>query len=93
MPQRFSRARPSPRYAGLLAQYREMHVDGERHLGIPPYLTHAPSFARPAARFDHRFRFANVACVPAVPGVLYEFRVVEGAAPRGRRETVRDAAS
>jgi hypothetical protein len=35
MPQH-SRSNPSPRYARLLAQYREMHRDGEVHLGIPP---------------------------------------------------------
>ncbi len=35
MPQ-YTRSNPSPRYARLLAQYREMHRDGEIHLGIPP---------------------------------------------------------
>jgi hypothetical protein len=35
MPQ-FSRSNPSPRYARLLAQYREMHREGEVHLRIPP---------------------------------------------------------
>jgi hypothetical protein len=35
MPQ-YSRSNPSPRYARLLAQYREMHREGEVHLGIPP---------------------------------------------------------
>lgn len=38
MPQ-FTRANPSPRYARLLAQYREMHREGERHLGISPEYT------------------------------------------------------
>lgn len=32
----YSRRNPSPRYARLLAQYRQMHRDGEVHLGIPP---------------------------------------------------------
>jgi hypothetical protein len=32
----YSRANPSPRYQRLLAMYREMHRDGEVHLGIPP---------------------------------------------------------
>jgi hypothetical protein len=34
--QQYSRRNPSPRYQRLLALYREMHRDGERHLGIPP---------------------------------------------------------
>jgi hypothetical protein len=32
----YSRSNPSPRYARLLAQYRQMHRDGEVHLRIPP---------------------------------------------------------
>ena len=32
----FNRANPSPRYQRLLALYREMHREGEVHLGIPP---------------------------------------------------------
>jgi hypothetical protein len=32
----YSRASPSPRYQRLLGLYREMHRDGEVHLGIPP---------------------------------------------------------
>ena len=32
----FTRTSPSPRYQRLLALYREMHSDGEVHLGIPP---------------------------------------------------------
>ena len=31
----FSRANPSPRYEALARQYRQMHVEGERFLGIP----------------------------------------------------------
>jgi hypothetical protein len=35
MPQ-YSRSNPSPRYARLLAQYREMHREGVTDRGIPP---------------------------------------------------------
>jgi hypothetical protein len=36
MHSKYSREHPSPRYARLVAQYRQMHQDGEIHLGIPP---------------------------------------------------------
>ena len=36
MPVKYSRAKPSARYERLVAQYREMHREGEQHLGIPP---------------------------------------------------------
>ena len=32
----YSRAAPSPRYRYLLDQYRSLHVDGEKHMGMPP---------------------------------------------------------
>ena len=32
----YSRANPSPRYRELVAQYRQMHREGERYLNIPP---------------------------------------------------------
>lgn len=35
----FSRAQPSPRYAAMLDQYRQLHAQGERFLGIPPEKT------------------------------------------------------
>jgi hypothetical protein len=31
----YSRANPSPRYVQLLTMYREMHLNGERFMGIP----------------------------------------------------------
>jgi hypothetical protein len=31
----YSRASPSPRYRDLIAQYRTMHTEGERFLGVP----------------------------------------------------------
>ena len=31
----YSRSNPSPRYRALLAQYQQMHVEGEPRLGIP----------------------------------------------------------
>jgi hypothetical protein len=35
----FTRSSPSPRYRELLNQYRQLHEEGERHLGIPPAQT------------------------------------------------------
>lgn len=35
----YSRSNPSPRYQALLAQYRDLHVNGERTLGLPPERT------------------------------------------------------
>lgn len=32
----FSRTHPSPRYQYLLDQYRGLHVDGEKRMGMPP---------------------------------------------------------
>ena len=32
----FSRANPSPRYTGLVDLYRQMHLEGERFLNLPP---------------------------------------------------------
>jgi hypothetical protein len=40
---RYSRERPSPRYRTLVALYRQMHVEGERTLGIPSERTFAGS--------------------------------------------------
>jgi hypothetical protein len=34
--QAYTRTNPSPRYQRLLALYRQMHREGEIHLGIPP---------------------------------------------------------
>jgi hypothetical protein len=38
-PDKPSRKFPSRRYQSLLEQYREMHREGEKHLGIPPEQT------------------------------------------------------
>jgi hypothetical protein len=35
----YTRANPSPRYQELARQYRQMHVEGERFLGVPPEST------------------------------------------------------
>ncbi len=37
----YSRSTPSPRYFELLAQYQQMHREGERSRGIPPEQTYA----------------------------------------------------
>ena len=50
----YSRSNPSPRYRALLAQYQQMHVEGEPRLGIPApktfagrtLLPHAPAIRR-----------------------------------------------
>lgn len=39
MQSKYNRAAPSPRYRRLLEQYRQMHLYGETHLGIPPEKT------------------------------------------------------
>lgn len=31
----YSREQPSPRYRDLLEQYRRLHVEGEKRLGLP----------------------------------------------------------
>jgi hypothetical protein len=45
----YTRASPSPRYRRLLEQYRQMHQNGEVHLGIPPELTFAGESLRAQA--------------------------------------------
>lgn len=45
----WSRARPSPRYTALLAQYRRLHVEGERFLGVPAELTFPGKNLKPQA--------------------------------------------
>lgn len=35
----FTRSSPSPRYAGMIGQYRTLHTQGEQFLGIPPEKT------------------------------------------------------
>lgn len=32
----FTRAHPSPRYTDLLRMYRELHEEGEKHIGARP---------------------------------------------------------
>ena len=33
---RFTRMNPSPRYGELVALYRQMHLEGERFMNLPP---------------------------------------------------------
>jgi len=35
----FTRTNPSPRYRALLSQYQDLHVHGEKQLGLPPEKT------------------------------------------------------
>lgn len=43
----YSRTNPSPRYLSLLTQYRSLHTEGEKHLGLPPEKTF-PGLSLPA---------------------------------------------
>jgi len=45
----FSRQHPSPRYVELVATYREMHLKGERHMGVPAAQTFDGRSLRPHA--------------------------------------------
>lgn len=47
--QQYTRRNPSPRYQRLLTLYREMHREGERHLGIPPDQTFSGTSLPPEA--------------------------------------------
>jgi len=50
----YSRENPSPRYRQLLEMYREMHLQGERHLGIPAHETFdGRSLKRQLGRIKH----------------------------------------
>jgi len=46
---KYTRQSPSPRYRRLLEQYRIMHVEGEKFLGIPPERTFPGSSLAPQA--------------------------------------------
>jgi len=47
---RFSREHPSPRYIELVTTYRDMHLNGERHLGVPAAQTFDGRSLRPQAQ-------------------------------------------
>jgi hypothetical protein len=50
----FSRQNPSPRYVELVAIYREMHLNGERHMGMPAAMTFDGRSLRPYAEYIKR---------------------------------------
>jgi len=50
----FSREHPSPRYAALLAIYRQMHVNGEQRLGVSAAETFNGRSLRPYVEFIKR---------------------------------------
>ena len=54
MKAKHSRQSPSPRYRRLLEQYRMLHENGERHLGIPPQDTFAGGSLAPQAPYIKR---------------------------------------
>lgn len=43
----YSREHPSPRYVELVATYRDMHLNGERHMGVPAAQTFDGRSLRP----------------------------------------------
>ena len=45
----FSREHPSPRYVELVETYRDMHLNGERHMGVPAAQTFDGRSLRPQA--------------------------------------------
>ena len=45
----YSREEPSPRYRKLIELYRQMHVEGEETLGMPPERTFAGGSLLPRA--------------------------------------------
>jgi len=64
MKTKYNRASPSPRYRELLGQYRQMHEQGERHLGIAPENTFPGKSLPPqAAHIRRLIRFTGAATI------------------------------
>ena len=82
----YSRATPSPRYQILTRQYRQMHVEGERFLGVPPEETF-PGLSLPAQavrikRLIDATAARNILDYGCGKGRQYDLRNVRG--PDGR---------
>ncbi len=77
----FSRASPSPRYLDLVAQYRQMHEEGERFLNIAPADTFPgaalPSQAARIKRLVDATGASNILDYGCGKGRQYELREIE----------------
>lgn len=83
----FTRERPSPRYLELLAQYRSMHVEGEKSAGVSaadtfPGKSLAPQAVRIKQCIDAT-RAANLLDYGSGKGTQYLPGALEGGAVRG----------
>lgn len=78
----FSRANPSPRYEALARQYRQLHVEGERFLGIPPLATFPgqslPTQAGRIKRLIAATAAQNVLDYGCGKGLQYDLRGIHG---------------
>ena len=89
----FSRANPSPRYEALARQYRQMHVEGERFLGIPAQNTFPgqslPAQADRIKQLIVATGAQNVLDYGCGKGLQYDLRGIRG--PDGRsHESIQD---
>jgi len=77
----YSRTNPSPRYRELVAQYRQMHEEGERFLNIPPEETFPgaslPMQAARVKRLVEATGAQNILDYGSGKGRQYELRNVE----------------
>jgi hypothetical protein len=78
----YTRVNPSPRYRELARQYREMHVEGERFLGIPAERTFPglslPQQAGRIKRLVDAAAARNILDYGSGKGRQYELRNVRG---------------
>ncbi len=93
MPGKFTRERPSPRYLELLAQYRTMHLEGEKSSGLPaaqtfPGKSLAPQAVRIKCLIDAT-RAANILDYGSGKGTQYLPHALEGGAV-GQFDSVQD---
>ncbi len=76
----YSRNHPSPRYIELTALYRQMHVEGEKFLGVPPERTFPGASLPPQAarikRLVESTGAQNILDYGAGKGKQYELRNV-----------------
>lgn len=89
----YSRANPSPRYEALAGEYRQLHVEGERFLGIPPQHTFPgqslPAQAGRIKRLIAATRAQNVLDYGCGKGQQYDLRDVRGD-DGARHESIQD---
>jgi hypothetical protein len=82
MSSRYSRQQPSPRYLELLAQYRSMHLEGEKSSGLPAAQTFPGKSLAPQAvrikRLIDATRAANILDYGSGKGTQYLPGALEG---------------